>query len=83
MRLALAFTSGETLESQPQCQPRVIPLLKCCAEALVFLSSAEGLAFHVNIVNKRNPVHQWEGAKRQNCSFKNRFPGQNNVIGFL
>ena len=52
-----------TSQLQRVTEPRVILLLKCCAEALVFLASAEGLAFHVNIVNKRNPVHQWEGAK--------------------
>ena len=50
-------------------------LLKCSAEAIGFLSSAGGLAFHVSIIKKMNLAHQWARARRQNYSSNNRFPG--------
>lgn len=58
-------------------------LLNCSAETTGFLSSTERLAFYVSIINKINPIHQWVGAERQNCSSNNRFSGQNNMIDFL
>lgn len=46
-------------------------LLKYSAETIGFLSSVQGLVFHVSVKYKMNPVHQWVGAERQNCSSDN------------
>lgn len=78
------LTSGETLEGQPHCQSiHGCILLKCSAEAVGFLSYVEGLAFHVSIINKVNPFHQWVRPKRQSRSSNDRGPGQKMWLAFF
>lgn len=82
--LAPALTSGENLESQPHCQSiHGCILLKCSAEAVGFLLYVEGLAFHVSIINKVKPFHQWVRPKRQSCSCNDRSPGQKMWLTFF